>query len=220
MDASLDYTSVYKQQYVDAILTKINGTVRSHFAPTERSTTYCTAFNLDHLLDRDINQLSGGELQRFACAAACSKQAKIYLFDEPSSYLDIKQRIQMAKNIRSLVDDDNNYVIVVEHDLSIMDYISDYICLFYGEESVYGVVTEPMNVRDGINVYLDGYIPTENIRFRESNISFDISDDQVIQFKNNNSFFVKTASASFSSSFKAVIFLFLKLIISLINLSW
>jgi ATP-binding cassette subfamily E protein 1 len=68
------------------------------------------------------------------------------MFDEPSSYLDVKQRLNAARMIRSMLDVET-YVIVVEHDLSVLDYLSDYICCLYGEPGAYGVVTMPMSVR-------------------------------------------------------------------------
>lgn len=59
------------------------------------------------------------------------QDAEIYMFDEPTSYLDVKQRIKMAKLVRAL-QTLNNYIIVVEHDLSILDYLSDFVCCLYG----------------------------------------------------------------------------------------
>lgn len=97
------------------------------------------------------------------------------MFDEPTSYLDVKQRIKMAKLIRAM-QTLNNYIIVVEHDLSILDYLSDFICCLYGQPAAYGVVTMPFTVREGINIFLAGYVPTENMRFREEELTFKISD--------------------------------------------
>ena len=77
----------------------------------------------------------------------------------------MKQRIKMAGLVREMQTLDN-YIIVVEHDLSILDYLSDYICVLYGEPAAYGVVTMPFSVREGINIFLSGFIPTENMRFR------------------------------------------------------
>jgi len=71
-----------------------------------------------------------------------------YMFDEPSSYLDIKQRLEAARVIRGLLTPDC-YVICVEHDLSVLDYLSDYVCCLYGKPSMYGVVTMPFSVREG-----------------------------------------------------------------------
>jgi ATP-binding cassette subfamily E protein 1 len=97
------------------------------------------------------------------------------MFDEPSSFLDVKQRLAAGRMIRSLLRP-NTYVIVVEHDLSILDYLSDFICCLYGKPAVYGVVTAPFSVREGINIFLDGNIPTENLRFREESLQFRIAE--------------------------------------------
>jgi len=126
-------------------------------------------------MDREIKLLSGGELQRFAIAMSAVQNADIYMIDEPSSYLDVKQRLNAAKVIRSLLNP-NTYVIVVEHDLAILDYLSDFICVLYGVPGAYGVVTLPFSVREGINIFLDGNIPTENLRFREESLQFKIAE--------------------------------------------
>lgn len=97
------------------------------------------------------------------------------MFDEPSSYLDVKQRIAAAHTIRELLRPDD-YVIVVEHDLSVLDYLSDFICVLYGRPALFGVITLPASVREGINVFLDGHIPTENLRFRDESLSFRLTE--------------------------------------------
>ena len=99
------------------------------------------------------------------------------MFDEPSSYLDVKQRLNAARMIRSLLVPEN-YVIVVEHDLSVLDYLSDFICVFYGQPGAYGVVTMPYSVREGINVFMGGFIPTENMRFREEELTFKVVESE------------------------------------------
>jgi ATP-binding cassette subfamily E protein 1 len=130
---------------------------------------------LRQVAQRDIGHLSGGELQRFAIGLVCVQKADVYMFDEPSSYLDVKQRLAAARTIRSLLRPDD-YVIVVEHDLSVLDYLSDFICVLYGRPAVYGVVTLPASVREGINIFLDGHIPTENLRFREESLTFRLAE--------------------------------------------
>ena len=127
--------------------------------------------NLKEILDRSLSVLSGGEVQRVAIAAAYLKNADIYLIDEPSSYLDVRERINMAKLIRSLTNN-NKTVVVVEHDLAILDYMSDYISLFYGVPGAYGIISHPQGVRVGINIYLNGYIKDENVRIREEPVKF------------------------------------------------
>jgi ATP-binding cassette subfamily E protein 1 len=71
------------------------------------------------------------------------------MFDEPSSYLDVKQRLKAAQAIRNLISQEKK-IIVVEHDLSILDFLSDYVCLLYGSPGNYGVVTFPSSVSNGL----------------------------------------------------------------------
>ena len=132
--------------------------------------------DLMHVQEREIDQLSGGELQRFAIAVACIQNADMYMFDEPSSYLDVRQRLRAAEAIRSLCAEDK-YVIAVEHDLSVLDYLSDFVCCLYGKPGAYGVVTAPFSVREGINIFLAGFVPTENLRFRQVELSFKVAEN-------------------------------------------
>ncbi|XP_046901659.1 ATP-binding cassette sub-family E member 1 [Hypomesus transpacificus] len=173
-----DLKAIVKPQYVDQIPKTVKGTVGSILSrkdDTKTETIVCDMLDLTHLRDRNVEDLSGGELQRFACAVVCIQRADIFMFDEPSSYLDVKQRLKAAITIRSLITPDR-YIIVVEHDLSVLDYLSDFICCLYGVPSAYGVVTMPFGVREGINIFLDGYVPTENLRFREVSLVFKVAE--------------------------------------------
>ena len=78
-----------------------------------------SSFFILQVRDRSVADLSGGELQRFACAMVCIQKADIFMFDEPSSYLDVKQRLNAATAIRNLIEA-TKYVIVVEHDLAVL----------------------------------------------------------------------------------------------------
>lgn len=127
---------------------------------------------LREILNNDISEISGGELQRVAIAATALKNANLYILDEPTSYLDIKQRINISRFIKSLVNE-NSAVMVVEHDLVILDYIADLAHIMFGKEAAYGVVSGVKPVKRGINIYLSGYLKEENIRFRQSAIKFD-----------------------------------------------
>ncbi|KAJ1562933.1 Fe-S cluster-binding ribosome biosynthesis protein [Cladochytrium tenue] len=166
--------AVIKPQYVDSIPKAVKGKVSDLLhAKAELDTLdqIIDALDLRGVLERDVENLSGGELQRFAIGFACIRKADVYMFDEPSSYLDVKQRLKAARAIRALLAPDI-YVVVVEHDLSVLDYLSDFICVLYGLPSVYGVVTLPFSVREGINIFLDGKVPTENLRFRDESLTF------------------------------------------------
>lgn len=173
-----DLKAMIKPQYVDQIPKAVKGTVQQLLdKKNERNNIeeICDFLELDKIRDRSIDQLSGGELQRFACAMVCIQNGDIFMFDEPSSYLDVKQRLKAALTIRSLIAPDK-YIIVVEHDLSVLDYLSDYICVLYGVPGAYGVVTMPFSVREGINIFLDGFVPTENLRFRDESLIFKVSE--------------------------------------------
>ncbi|KAL4937473.1 hypothetical protein BDV06DRAFT_73174 [Aspergillus oleicola] len=180
--------AVVKPQYVDQIPRAVKGATKNVGdlikARSQLDNMEETLDNLElrQVQNRDIDHLSGGELQRFAIGLVCVQKADVYMFDEPSSYLDVKQRLAAARSIRDLLRPDD-YVIVVEHDLSVLDYLSDFICVLYGKPAVYGVVTLPASVREGINIFLDGHIPTENLRFREDSLTFRLAeagDDFVI----------------------------------------
>jgi ATP-binding cassette subfamily E protein 1 len=164
----------HKPQYVDKIPKAISGKVGDLLEKVDERKLLdklAEQLELKQVWDRPLEVLSGGELQRVAVAAALCREADVYLFDEPSSYLDVKQRLQVARAIRSLKDQQKT-IIVAEHDLAIIDYLSDQICVFYGEPGVYGVVSHVHGVRTGINIYLQGYIPDENILFRKEAIIF------------------------------------------------
>lgn len=176
-----DLKALIKPQYVDHIPRMIKQAMTvSKMLDTklerDNKDKMCKDLELEAVLERDISQLSGGELQRFAIAMSCIQRADVYMFDEPSSYLDIKQRLKAAQVIRELLHP-SCYVIAVEHDLSVLDYLSDFVCCLYGKPGMYGVVTMPASVREGINIFLDGFLPTENMRFRDESLSFKMMEN-------------------------------------------
>ncbi len=163
-----------KPQYVDKIPKAVTGKAGDLLEKVDERKILdqlADELELRKIWERPLDVLSGGELQRVAVAAALSREADVYLFDEPSSYLDVKQRLTVARAIRNLKEQQKT-ILVAEHDLAIIDYLSDQICVFYGEPGVYGVVSHVHGVRTGINIYLQGYIPDENIKFRKESIVF------------------------------------------------
>nr|MCK4929752.1 ribosome biogenesis/translation initiation ATPase RLI [Nanoarchaeota archaeon] len=168
-------TVSYKLQQVDLIPKQYKGKVKDLLKKVDEKNELdkiADVLELNEILDHDIKKISGGELQRVAIAACVLKKADVYFFDEPTSYLDVKQRLKISSFIRSLVNE-NTGVMVVEHDLIILDYMADLIHLMYGKSSAYGVVSQPKSAKAGINVYLSGYLKEENVRFREQEIKFE-----------------------------------------------
>jgi ATP-binding cassette subfamily E protein 1 len=139
---------------------------------------------LRNTLDRSVGDLSGGELQRLAVSVAAAKDADYYFFDEPSSYNDVYQRLAVAKVIQGLAREGKS-IMVVEHDMTLLDYLSDYIHILYGEPGAYGIVSSLQTTKLGINNFLEGFLPTENIRFRNKRFKFDTTspvDDLISDF--------------------------------------
>jgi len=164
----------YKPQRVEQIPENFDGKVKDLLKKVDEKNKlkeYTELLEIDKILDTNIKEISGGELQRVAIAAAALKDAQVIYFDEPSSYLDIKQRLKIAQFIRTLANE-NTAVIVVEHDLVTLDYMADLIHIVYGKPSVYGVISGLKSSRPGINTYLSGFLREENIRFRDKEIKF------------------------------------------------
>jgi|UniRef100_A0A7S3BD63 ATP-binding cassette subfamily E protein 1 len=172
--------AVVKPQYVDHIPKAVRGNVEEVLDQKDerdKKEELIELLDLQPVLGRSVADLSGGELQRFAIGVVAAQQADCWMFDEPSSYLDVKQRLKAARVIRSLLDI-QSYIIVVEHDLSVLDYLSDFVCCLYGTPGGYGVVTLPFSVREGINIFLAGFVPTENLRFREEALTFKVGEQE------------------------------------------
>ena len=167
-------TIVHKPQEITDIPKFVKGKVidlLKKIDDTDKLKQMIVDLSLTKILNRDLDVLSGGELQRVAIAAALLRDGDTYLIDEPTSYLDVKERLNMAKMIRKLPGKDKR-VIVIEHDLAILDFLSDQVCLLYGAAGAYGIISHPQGVRVGINIFLNGYIKDENMRFRENGITF------------------------------------------------
>ena len=163
-----------KPQYVDKIPKAFDGKVSALLERIDQRGVIEQVshdLGIDHLFSRNLPELSGGELQRVAIAATLLKDADVYFFDEPSSYLDIHERMRVVKIIQEL-SQSGKRVIVIEHDLAILDVICDLIHVVYGERAAYGIFTPPRQTRTAINAYLDGYLEQENIRIRDKPIRF------------------------------------------------
>ncbi|MFC7204661.1 ribosome biogenesis/translation initiation ATPase RLI [Haloferax namakaokahaiae] len=165
-----------KPQYVDQIPKQFDGKARELLEATDERGAldeYIDRLDIGPVVDNDIDTLSGGELQRVALAATLARDRDFYFLDEISPYLDIGQRVTAARLIRELAEDEDRAVLVVEHDLAILDLLADTLHVAYGEPGAYGVITDPKSVRNGINEYLKGYLSNENMRIRPEAITFE-----------------------------------------------
>lgn len=164
---------VHKIQHVDLIRKYVKGYVKDVLNRVDERGIVNEVrkyINLESCWDSNVGNLSGGELQKLAVTAALLRQADVYFFDEPSSYLDVHERLGVAKAIREFTK--GSYIVVVEHDLTILDYLSDYVTVVYGEPGVFGIFSKVYSVGSGINHFLAGYLPAENMRIRPDAIVF------------------------------------------------
>jgi len=167
-------TIAVKPQYIDRLPKIFEGEVRELLERVDdrgEITQYSESLGIEHILSRKLGSLSGGELQRVALCATLLKEADVYFFDEPSSYLDIYERMRMVGIIQDL-SSEGKRVLVVEHDLAVLDVLCDLLHVVYGERAGYGIFTPPRTTRTAINAYLEGYLPEENVRIRDKPIKF------------------------------------------------
>jgi len=174
-----DIRIAYKPQQIDLIAKFSKGNVKELLEGVNENgklEEYAEALGIKRLFSSDVSSISGGELQRVAICATLVKDANVFVFDEPTSYLDIFERINVANFLRGLVRDDVG-IVVVEHDLVVLDFLADLTHLVFGESGAYGIVSQPKHTRNAINVYLDGFLKEENMRFRDHAITFSSSPD-------------------------------------------
>ncbi|MFD1587730.1 ribosome biogenesis/translation initiation ATPase RLI [Halorientalis brevis] len=171
-----DVTVARKPQYVDQIPDQFDGKTRDLLERTDERGALddlVERFGIGAVMDQDIDSISGGELQRVAMTATLARDADFYFLDEITPYLDIGQRVTAARIIRELAEEEDRSMLVVEHDLAILDLLADGVHLAYGRPSAFGIITPPKSVRNGINEYLSGYLDNENMRIREEAITFE-----------------------------------------------
>ncbi len=169
-----EWKSAMKPQYVDQLGKVYKGKVSTLLKKADHHGKLSDVkddLELSSFLNKDVKKISGGEMQRLAIAATLLKERDVYFFDEPSSYLDIYQRLQVAKAIQGISEE--KPTVVVEHDLAVFDFLATNVYLMYGSEGAFGVISHPRQVRTAINVYLDGYMREENVRFRDTAIKFE-----------------------------------------------
>jgi len=163
----------YKPQRVDEIPTVYKDKVSKLLEKNDERkilNDLIKAMALEEVVDKKINEISGGELQKVAITACLMKDADVYYIDEPTSFLDVFQRLAVAKIIREFCK--NKSVMVVDHDLATLDFLADRIHIFYGTPGAYGIVSKPYGVRVGINTFLEGYIKEDNVKIHSEPITF------------------------------------------------
>lgn len=110
---------------------------------------------IENIIDQEVQNLSGGELQRVALALCLGKPADVYLIDEPSAYLDSEQRLHAAKVIKRFVLHAKKTAFVVEHDFIMATYLADRVVVFEGQPSICTKANTPQSLLNGMNSFLE-----------------------------------------------------------------
>ncbi len=163
-----------KPQYIDFIPKAFKGNVATLLKNNDerhKLDYYIKELALDTILDKDLSVLSGGELQRVALTVALSKDANFYFLDEVTPFLDIYQRMVAARLIREIAAE--HPVVLVEHDIAILDMVAETVHIAYGKPAAFGIITRPKGVRIGVNQYLAGFVDEENVRIRDYPVLFE-----------------------------------------------
>ncbi|MEM4848407.1 MAG: ribosome biogenesis/translation initiation ATPase RLI, partial [Ignisphaera sp.] len=171
---------IHKIQYIEYIPKYVKGDVKSILFKVDERKIFreiISLLNMERMVDKDISILSGGELQKLAIAATLAREGDVYIFDEPTSYLDVRERLALARALDELIPR-TKYVIVVDHDLTFIDYVADLVVVTYGIPGVYGMFSNPYATNTGIDHYLKGYLPSENVRIRDEGITFRLHESR------------------------------------------
>ena len=148
----------YKPQYLkaDSDIT-VQGWLRGmthDFDSSYYQTEILKPMGMESLMDQTLTELSGGELQRVAITACLSREADLYLLDEPSAHLDVEQRMLAAKVMRRFAESAEKTVLVVDHDIYLIDLLSERLMVFNGVPGYYGTAHTPLEMREGMNAFL------------------------------------------------------------------
>ncbi|MEM1804873.1 MAG: ATP-binding cassette domain-containing protein, partial [Nanopusillaceae archaeon] len=157
-ELSKNCTLSYKKQYFD--FSNLDITVEEFIRQynlnyKKEYGEYLTRLGLSDLLDHKVNTLSGGELQTLYCFSTLIKEAELYILDEPFAFLDIEQRINLAKFIRDIIKSRDKAALIIDHDIVLLDYVSDNMLIFEGEPGVRGIINGPMDNKVAFNKFLE-----------------------------------------------------------------
>jgi ATP-binding cassette subfamily E protein 1 len=146
----------YKPQYIKTDFTGTVSELISKTTPitTEFRNTIIRPLELEKLLEKFVEDLSGGELQRVAVAICFGREADLYLLDEPSAFLDVEQRLILAKLVKKLTEVNEKSVLVIDHDLLFLSQVGSRGMVFLGESSVWGKVDNVDAMKTAFNRFL------------------------------------------------------------------
>ena len=183
---SLLYTGKIKVSFKEQNIEKYRSEIKIKDFLKESTIEY---FGFKDIKDKKLSELSGGKLQKVIIAKKIEENADFYFLDEPTAFLDIKERLNLVKILSEF--SQNKRIMLVDHDLMFIDAVSSLSHILYGDPGIYGVVSYPLSAKEGINQFLLGYIKRENVRIRDKEILFEVKElergekkEKIIEWKN------------------------------------
>lgn len=129
--------------------------IRDAYIHPQFLTDVMKPMKIEEIMDQEVQNLSGGELQRVALVLCLGKPADVYLIDEPSAYLDSEQRLVAAKVIKRFILHAKRTGFVVEHDFIMATYLADRVIVFEGTPSSNATAHAPQSLLNGMNKFLE-----------------------------------------------------------------
>jgi len=144
-----------KPKFQGSVRQLLHSKIQRAYVHPQFITDVMKPLNMEALMDLEVVNLSGGELQRVAITLALGKPADVYLIDEPSAYLDSEQRLHAAKVIKRFILHAKKTAFVVEHDFIMATYLADMVIVFEGQPGIKTTANTPMSLLIGMNKFLE-----------------------------------------------------------------
>ena len=155
MDAKVAYKPQYLSSDFDGTVDEFfMSTLGAKYSDSVLQDNLVVPLRLEKLLARRMGELSGGELQKVAIVATMAQETEVYALDEPSAFLDVEDRFVVARAINRMVKARGKAAVIIDHDLQVVDIVSDRLLVFSGEPGVSGEASSPLTKEDGMNDFL------------------------------------------------------------------
>jgi ATP-binding cassette subfamily E protein 1 len=153
---SPDISISYKPQYLEAEDKNVRAVLSEYTNVNSKKfeNRIAEPLGLEKLYESSLEDLSGGELQKVGIAICLARDADVYMLDEPSAYLDVEARVELGRMLKRFARKTEKPLMVIDHDLLLLDYIADRGMVFTGKPGKKGHSTAPMKIGDAMNTFL------------------------------------------------------------------
>ncbi|HIO32800.1 MAG TPA: ATP-binding cassette domain-containing protein, partial [Candidatus Nitrosopelagicus sp.] len=149
----------YKPQYLSNdidvdVISLLNKANNQLIEGSQEEEQIVDPLKIKKLYNKSIKNLSGGELQKVSIATCLLQKADLYALDEPSAFLDVEDRIAVAKFIQKFTRSYGKSAMIIDHDVQLLDLVSDSMVIFDGTSGISGHATSPLPKVEAMNKFL------------------------------------------------------------------